>query len=53
VVGLAALTVDELGVDRAVGRRGDRRGGALIGIFAGGAVFDRTGERLMEFAEST
>lgn len=25
----------------------------LIGIFAGGAVFDRTGERLMEFAEST
>lgn len=25
----------------------------LIGVFAGGAVFDRTGERLMEFAEST
>ena len=25
----------------------------LAGVFGGGAVFDRTGERLMEFAEST
>jgi ABC-2 type transport system permease protein len=25
----------------------------LGGIFGGGAVFDRTGARLMEFAEST
>jgi ABC-2 type transport system permease protein len=47
------LTVDESWAWTALWTVGDRRGGALIGIFGGGAVFDRTGERLMEFAEST
>ena len=49
-----ALTVDESWAWTALwGGVGIGALALLIGIFAGGAVFDRTGERLMEFAEST
>ncbi|EIC06324.1 hypothetical protein OR221_0321 [Microbacterium laevaniformans OR221] len=49
-----ALTVDESWAWTALwGGAGIGAAALLIGIFAGGAVFDRTGERLMEFAEST
>ena len=49
-----ALTVDESWAWTALwGGAGIGAAALLIGIFAGGAVFDRTGERLMEVAEST
>jgi len=52
--GWLALTVDEQWAWTALwGGAGVGLMVLLAGIFGGGAVFDRTGERLMEFAEST
>lgn len=49
-----ALTVDEQWTWTALwGGAGVGLAVLIAGIFSGGAVFDRTGERLMEFAEST